>query len=134
MTGIQRTFLTDDGRKLDVEKPKLSKGTIKGSAARLGEIGEALIICEGLEDGLSIWREMPSIPVWVAAGAGMMAHMRLPEQCREVTVAADNDNAGRQAAENAVVAFQRQGKRTRIMRPSLEFKDFNEQAQKGRYA
>lgn len=134
ITGIQRTYLNEDGGKLDVEKPKLSKGTIKGSAARLGGTGDALIVCEGLEDGLSIWRAMPGTPVWVAAGAGMMAHMQLPEHCSEVTIAADNDNAGMQAAENTAIAFQRQGKRTRIMRPSPEFKDFNEQAQKGTIA
>lgn len=134
ITGIQRTYLNEDGGKLDVEKPKLSKGTIKGSAARLGGTGHALIVCEGLEDGLSIWREMPGTPVWVAAGAGMMAYMQLPDHCSEVTIAADNDNAGRQAAENTAIAFQLQGKRTRIMRPSPEFKDFNEQAQKGNMA
>jgi DNA primase len=129
LSGIQRTYLTDDGHKLQVEAPKLSLGRIKGCAIQIGAEVEELIVSEGLEDSLSILVAMPDRSAWVAAGAGMMAGLQLPEKCRIVTIAADNDEAGRRAADEASAAFQRAGKRTRIMRPLPGFKDFNQQLQ-----
>lgn len=130
VTGIQRTYLSEDGAKLAVDKPKLSLGVIRGNAIQLGEAAETMIVCEGLEDGLSVWRAMHPVPVWVAAGAGNMAAMRLPDICREIIIASDNDPAGRKAADAAADAFQAQGRQPRIMRPAPQFKDFNDQLRK----
>lgn len=133
VTGVQRTFLTDDGRKLDVDNAKLSRGAIRGNSTRLGGSAKALIVCEGLEDGLSIWADVREMPVWVAAGASNLTNIWLPDDCSEVIIAADNDGAGRKAADDAAEAFQNKGKLVRIMRPPAGFKDFNEFAQKGQH-
>lgn len=127
LTGIQRTFLTDAGEKLPVDTPKMSRGDCLGGAIRIGRSSDELIVTEGIEDALAVLSEAPSASAWVAAGAGMMAKMLLPETCQIVTIAADNDEPGQRAAEAAAAAFDRPGRRVRIISPSPKYKDFNEQ-------
>jgi DNA primase len=129
VTGIQRIWLAHDGRgKADVAKPKLSLGTIKGGAIRLGEPGASgcLIVCEGPEDGLSL-AGMLGLPVWVAAGASFLPSLHFPPNVREVVIGADNDPAGRAAAEAAARAYAARGLTVRIIRPLDGFKDFNDE-------
>lgn len=127
--GIQRTYLSDDGSKLDVPAPKLSLGRLRGGAIRIGEGSDVIAVCEGLEDGLSIWLTNPELSVWIAAGAGMMASMRLPEGCRQIIVAADRDEAGMRAAAAAKHAYSRCVSRVKVIHPLPGFKDFNAQLQ-----
>lgn len=127
MEGIQRTFLTADGRKLPVRDPKLSLGRVRGGAIRLAEPAEELVLCEGLEDGLSLAQELPGACVWAAPGAGMLASICLPPIVSSVIIAADNDAAGEQAARRAGERFASEGRHVRIMRPDPAFKDWNDQ-------
>lgn len=127
LEGIQRTFLTADGRKLAVRDPKLSLGKVRGGAIRLADTAGELVLCEGLEDGLSLAQELPSASVWAAPGAGMLAAMFLPPIVSRVIIAADNDAAGEKAATRAAEAFGNEGRRVRIMRPDPAFKDWNDQ-------
>lgn len=123
--GVQRTFLRPDGRgKADVGKPKLSLGRVRGGAIRLTAPGPELIVTEGLEDGLTLQQAL-GIPVWVAAGAGMMPAMSLPVVVRDVLVGADADEAGALAAQSAAEAFSLSGRNVRIIRPLPPHKDFN---------
>jgi DNA primase len=134
VTGIQRIWLAEDGRgKAAVPKPKLSLGTIKGGAIRLGDLDGSggLTVCEGPEDGLSL-ALMLGGPVWVAAGASFLPAMRFPPQVRAIVIGADNDPAGREAADKAARAFARRGLSVRIIRPLEGFKDFNDELQGGR--
>lgn len=126
--GIQRTFLTAQGRKLAVADPKLSLGNIRGGAIRLGIPADAVTICEGLEDGLSLL-QLGAPVVWVAAGAGMMPHMKLPDTVRHVVIAADADLAGERAAQVAAKTFSSQGRTVRIVLPIAPAKDFNAEVQ-----
>lgn len=127
LKGIQRTFLTPDGRKLPVRDPKLSLGRVGGGAIRLAEPAVELVLCEGLEDGLSLAQELASASVWAAPGAGMLAAMCLPPIVSSVVVAADNDAAGEQAAWRAAERFASEGRQVRIMRPDPAYKDWNDQ-------
>ena len=127
LEGIQRTFLTNDGRKLPVRDPKLSLGRVRSGAIRLAEPAAELVLCEGLEDGLSLTQELPGASVWVAPGAGMFATMSLPPLVSSVIIAADNDAAGEQAARRAAERFASEGRHVRIMRPDPAFKDWNDQ-------
>ena len=127
LEGIQRTFLTVDGRKLPVRDPKLSLGRVRGGAIRLGDPAAELVLCEGLEDGLSLAQELPGSCVWAAPGAGMLAAMCLPPIVSSVVIAADNDAAGEQAARRAAERFASEGRQVRIMRPDPAFKDWNDQ-------
>lgn len=127
LEGIQRTFVTTDGRKLPVRDPKLSLGRVRGGAIRLAEPAAELVLCEGLEDGLSLAQELPGACVWAAPGAGMLAAMSLPPIVSSVIIAADNDAAGEQAARRAAERFANEGRRVRIVRPDPAYKDWNDQ-------
>lgn len=127
LEGIQRTFLTADGGKLPVRDPKLSLGRVRGGAIRLAEPTAELVLCEGLEDGLSLAQEMPGASVWAAPGAGMLATMCLPAIVASVIIAADNDAAGDQASHRAAERFASERRRVRIMRPDPPYKDWNDQ-------
>lgn len=126
LAGIQRTFLTDDGRKADVDPVKMSLGRIGGCAIRLAPAAGELIVCEGAEDGLSLQQELGRA-VWVAAGASMLASMQFPEMVKTVVIAPDSDAAGEREAAKAAVAFSKRGLNVRTMPPPSGFKDWNEQ-------
>lgn len=126
LSGIQRTYLSDDGtRKADVPKAKLSLGRITGGAIRLAPAASRLTVCEGLEDGLTLQQE-DGEAVWCAAGAGNMPKMHFPSLVRTVLVGGDADAAGRTAADKAVGAFKDRGLIARAFFPT-QGKDFNAQ-------
>lgn len=128
-TGIQRTYLNDAGTgKAGVPKPKLSLGRIGGSAIRLAPPAGELVICEGLEDGLTLQQEI-GIATWVAAGVGNMRTMRLPIGVRSVIIGADADPSGEAGAQEAAKRFAAEGRRVRIIRPFEGFADFNDELQ-----
>lgn len=126
VVGVQRTFLQPDGRKLDVDKPKLSLGSIKGNFIQIGEPTEEMMICEGLEDGLTLSASY-SNGIRVAAGANMLSAIPVGPQCRRILIAADNDLAGQTAARSAARHHRARGRMALILRPWLQFKDFNEE-------
>ena len=123
---MHRTYLEHGGSKLDVASPRLTLGQARGCAIRLGEAADRLVVCEGLEDGLTLYQEW-GIPVWVAGGASFMPGMKIPSQINSLIVAADNDAAGERAAHRTVDALSAVGRNMSIARPSPGFKDFNDQ-------
>lgn len=124
LVGIQRTYLAPDGQgKASVPKPKLSLGRVSGCAIRLAPCAASLIVCEGLEDGLTLQQELGRA-VWVAAGSSMLPNMIFPAGVREVAIGGDADDAGRNAAKKAREIFAHRGIRTRTFFPSGA-KDFN---------
>lgn len=131
LCGIQRTYLDPRGpRKAHVPKPKLSLGRIRGGAIRLAPAATYLTICEGLEDGLTLQQEQGRA-VWVAAGAGMLPAMRLPDGCTAVVVGADADEAGETSALKAVAVQRECGRVAKIIRPLSPHKDFNAELMSG---
>lgn len=129
ITGVQRTFLLPDGSgKAKVAKPKLSLGKVSGSAIRLDPnfITGEVVVCEGLEDGLSL-AQMAGASVWVAAGASMMPSMQFPITVTSIVIASDNDQAGMLAAKKAANSFLGRGLPVRLLRPFDDFKDFNDE-------
>ncbi len=125
MTGIQRTYLADDGQgKADLASPKLSLGKVRCGAIRLAPAAGALVVCEGLEDALTLQQEL-GVAAWAAAGASMLPSMRFPALVRQVTVGGDNDDAGRASANKAAESFAARGVETRVMFPLSGAKDFN---------
>ena len=129
LRGIQRIWLADDGRgKAAVPKPKLSLGRLRGGAIRLGDLDGtgSVTVCEGPEDGLSL-AAMLGGPVWVAAGASFLPAMQFPPEVQSVLIGADNDPAGRDAADKAARAYAARGLAVRILRPLPGCKDFNDE-------
>ncbi|MCJ7420946.1 CHC2 zinc finger domain-containing protein [Sphingomicrobium astaxanthinifaciens] len=129
LTAIQRTFLTPEGQKLAGPESKRSLGTVRGSAVKIGDSVEELVICEGLEDALTLRLANPSVSVWAAAGGNMLCSLPIPDECTRLTIARDNDEAGKSAVEASAKMFWREGRQISVMAPSPEFKDFNEELQ-----
>jgi phage/plasmid primase-like uncharacterized protein len=88
---VQMVRLTLSGqvaKRSDGSKIKLSRGSLAGVAVRLpGPIDGPLLLAEGPETGLSVWRSTGS-ETWIALGS--MARMTPPMR-RPVVVCADDD-------------------------------------------
>jgi len=127
--GIQRTYLNEAGTgKAAVAKAKLSLGKVKGGAIRLAPPAAELMVCEGLEDGLSLQQTFARA-VWVAAGATMLPGMRFPFTVLSIVIGADADEAGEREARKAGEAFAAANLSARIIRPLEGWKDFNAELQ-----
>ncbi|HEX8382864.1 MAG TPA: CHC2 zinc finger domain-containing protein [Sphingomonas sp.] len=128
LVGIQRTYLTEDGRKAATTDPKgkvkYSLGNVVGGAIQLGPPAASILVTEGLEDGLTLAQALGR-SVWVAAGTSMLPQMVFPDVVRAVVIGADGDDAGAVAAGKAAEAFASAGRAVRIMRPKPPHKDFN---------
>jgi hypothetical protein len=71
--GVHRTYLSPDGLKAEVEPNKLSLGALAGGCVALGPLNPRLIICEGVETGLSIL-QATGASIWAALSTdGMTA-------------------------------------------------------------
>ncbi|WP_267394978.1 MULTISPECIES: CHC2 zinc finger domain-containing protein [unclassified Sphingomonas] len=132
LLGLQRTYLTKDGRKAATKptdtdrKPKVkySLGNVIGGSVQLGPAAASMLVTEGLEDGLTLAQALGR-SVWVAAGTSMLPAMSFPASVRAIVIGADGDAPGEVAAQKAAEAFTATGRAVRIMRPTPPFKDFN---------
>lgn len=123
ITGIHRTYIRDDGMgKAGVARPKMALGPIGRGAVRLGPAGSVLGIAEGIETSLSAM-QLFGVPVWCALGS-RFDRIALPEEVQRVIIFADSGEAGMDAANRALGAFNEQGRQTEICVPDLG--DFND--------
>lgn len=128
IVGVQRIFLTEDGRKKDgMAKPKLSLGQVRGCAVRLGPPARHILLCEGPEDGLTLRQRRPGQSVWVSLGTGSLPFVQIPSAIERVTIAGDNNPAGRAAVTAGIEAFQAQGREADGDFPDPRFKDWNDE-------
>lgn len=121
---------------------KLSLGSFRGGFITLNRgasnkpiakapQGDRVILCEGIEDGLTLALACPEHRVLAGVSLGNFMNVDLPPAIQDVTIAADNDgeNAQAQAAlGKAVARFQAEGRTVRIARSDVG-KDFNDQLQ-----
>jgi DNA primase len=131
VVGIQRIFFPDDDPSLGKADCKLSLGTVKGSALRLGPAEATIIMAEGPEDGLSIYQEGPGLPVWVPFGTSMMPAVQFPPIVKKVIIAGQNNTAGRVAANKAAIALSERGLEVGFAWPKPNFDDWNDQVVAG---
>lgn len=99
---IHRTYLRPDGLgKAEVEPAKAMLGAVAGGAVRLTTGGEKLVVCEGIETGLSLasglLRFRPT--VWAALSTSGMKALRLPDPPGHVVIATDGDQPGKDAGQ-----------------------------------
>jgi phage/plasmid primase-like uncharacterized protein len=118
----QRIMLNADGapkRRPDGSKLKLALGPIAGRAARLGwepDPQGRWALAEGAETALAA-AMLLSFPCWASLGAGNMPRITPPAWARHVTVVADHDGPGLQAAQEAARRLQGCGLQVRIVTP-----------------
>lgn len=99
---VHRTYLRPDGMgKGEVEPAKAMLGAVAGGAVRLSAGGEKLVVCEGIETGLSLasglLRFRPT--VWAALSTSGMKALRLPDPPGHIVIATDGDEAGKDAGQ-----------------------------------
>jgi hypothetical protein len=125
--GVHRTFLASDGRsKAPVKPPKMMLGPCRGGAVRLGGVvgDDILLVGEGIETCLSAM-QATGLPAWVALSTSGLRSLFLPDTIEKVTILADGDEAGENAARDCARRWQHARRRVRVARP-LAGMDFND--------
>jgi hypothetical protein len=126
IVGVFRTFLKTDGTaKADVEKPKKALGRERGCAVHLSAGALEMVLCEGIETGLSIL-QATGRHVWVAVGTSNLGQIELPDFAREIIIAADNDGPGLKAARAAADFYYARRYQVQIVSPRDEMWVFND--------
>jgi hypothetical protein len=102
---VQTTKLTSRATRAQVVMPRITVGALGLGAVRLAKAGEVLGLAEGVESGLSAM-QINGIPTWCCLGAARMHRVAIPATIRELHIFADNDDAGRIAAERTAAAHK----------------------------
>lgn len=101
--GVHRTFFHKGGQRIERDA-KMMQGPCNGGAVALsgGAVVDAwpLVVCEGIETGLSLLSGLMDRPatVWAALSTSGMKSLALPKAAGELIIAADGDNPGLEAA------------------------------------
>ncbi len=128
---IHRTFLARDGvEKAPVAPQKMMLGPCRGGAVRLGTPGDVLMVGEGIETCLAAMQATGN-PTWAALSTSGLKALVLPDNITSVTICADNDEPGEQAAQAAARRWKLEGREVRIARPPDGHNDFNDALQAG---
>ena len=112
VTGIQRIFLTMDGRKAPLTRPKMALGTLRGGAVRLAPTTDRVWLTEGVEDGLAVMQMMGE-PAWAVLGTSGFKSVELPENIKQVILAPDGDEAGQHVIKETAARLASQGREVR---------------------
>lgn len=98
--GVHRTFFEKSGARL-AQNAKMMQGPCNGGAVALSEAQGPLVVCEGIETGLSLLCGILGEPaeVWAALSTSGIRALHLPPIPRRLIVAADGDPAGIEAAK-----------------------------------
>lgn len=132
LVALHRTYLTDEGSKAPVDRPKkllvAQNATARGGAVRLQPAGEIVSNSEGLENGLTSLLKN-RVPLWVATSAPLLAAMVLPAQVRHVVTWADYEpeqrqpdgsvrRPGRDAAQTLAARVRAEGRTAEMLLPN----------------
>jgi len=115
---LHRTWITPTG-KANVSPPRmpLANHSLKNGVIRLWSdeyVTYGLAIGEGVETCLSLAHAFT--PVWSVIDAGHMAKFAVIPSVEILTIAADNDQAGRSAAKECASRWVNAGRKVRITR------------------
>ena len=103
----------------------MSLGHHKGGAVRCAQSPENLVLCEGIEDALTI-QQATGLPCWATLGTAGLVAVLLPDTVRTVILATDNDTPGKAAAAKAAARFLNEKRQVKIAFPPASHKDFNQ--------
>lgn len=93
--GVHRTYFEKTGARIQ-SQAKMMQGPCAGGAVALSEAPGPLVVCEGIETGLSLLSGLLASPatVWAALSTSGMKALALPKPPGELIVATDSDDAG----------------------------------------
>jgi len=96
--GAHRTFFDKQGKRLK-KSAKMMLGPCSGGAVHLSSDPGPLVVCEGIETGLSLLCGLLSGPaaIWAALSTSGVKALELPPDPGKLVIAMDGDDAGRQA-------------------------------------
>jgi hypothetical protein len=124
---VHRTWLSLDGdAKAPIEPNKMSLGPVGGCAVRLGEATDTVVITEGIETGLSVTGILAGQPIWASLSTSGMKAVQLPPSIRTITIAADNDAPGIEAAQTLCRRLDAEGRSVTMIKPNRKGADFND--------
>lgn len=115
------TFLTPDGRKAPLEKPRKMRGPHPaGAGVYLSKPAPEMVVGEGIETTLA-GMQIFSLPGIAALSAGGLEKIEFPEQVRSVRILADADRSftGQKSAYALAQRLAREGKRVAVEMPEL---------------
>lgn len=107
---LHRTYLHDGSKLAAPDAKKVLCAGFSGAAVRLGEPGEELALCEGIETGIAVMLATGK-PVWSALSAGNLEKVVIPASVRQVCIYADNDADGDYTGQASAFALARRLKR-----------------------
>jgi hypothetical protein len=127
LVGVHRTWLDRDPDGTWRRRDRASLGPVAGGAVRLGQVGETLMVGEGVETCLAVIQATGQ-PAWAALSTSGMMALRLLPEVRQVVILADHDTngAGELAARAAARRWLVEGRRVRIAAPPEPGTDFND--------
>ena len=127
IVALHRTYLTRDGCKADVptvKKLTAASGPLAGACVRVHTPMRGVIgIAEGIETALAA-SLASGVPTVAAYCANALAGYRWPAGVRQLVIFADNDPAGREAADKLKVRALRGWLRVNVMTPTTEGADW----------
>lgn len=123
ISAIEVTALTLDCSRKAFAASRRKEGEMAVGAVRLAAASQVLGIAEGIETALSAMH-LTGIPVWACLGAQRMHRVAVPDQVAELHIFADDDEAGRSAAEKTCAAHLHIKRITRL--PPAGFIDWND--------
>jgi len=106
---------------------KTTYGHMGDGAVRLTEpTGDELGLAEGVVTALSA-TQMFGVPCWATLGSKRLDAVQLPSGINRVHIFADNDDPGREGAQNAVARYcRRECRHVTVHWPDEPFKDWND--------
>lgn len=108
----------------------LSRGA-SGRSFKDAPADDQVILCEGIEDGLSLAMALPDYRILAAISISNFQNIELPKNIGTVLIAADNDGNNQQAVkaiDSATTRFLKEGRKVYIARSPVG-KDFNDYLQ-----
>lgn len=124
---LHRTYLTADGHKADVPRPKKltgAAGPLVGACIPLHKPARGCIgIAEGIETALAAWRAS-TVPTVASYCAGNLATWQWPAGVQGLVIFADADKAGREAADALRARALSARLRCEVLTPTTEGKDW----------
>ncbi|WP_299901965.1 toprim domain-containing protein [uncultured Ruegeria sp.] len=102
-------------------------GPCSGSAVVLSEAAKQLVVCEGIETGLSLLSGLLNGPaaVWAALSTSGMKALALPPHPGNITIATDGDPAGIEAGQSLASRASSLGWQVSLL-PAPEGCDWND--------
>jgi hypothetical protein len=124
LTGVQRTWLSPDGRaKAALDPPRKALGRLLGHGVRFAGEAELLLVAEGVETLLAGRLAWPEPQAVAALSAPHLAAFNWPSTTRQMFILSDRDPAGQWAARRLATRATAGGVSVHVALPTHD--DFN---------